>query len=135
MTIEKRCSKCGETKLLCEFNSKKASKDGKRAHCKECQRLHYEQNKARILHQQKTYYENNKSARTKAMREYRTKHRDRLLEYMRIYRKDNPLVFRRADSKRRAMKRNLPHQPLTPQQYEILHRQKYEIFGGNASGN
>lgn len=133
MIIEKMCSKCGETKLLSEFNCKKASKDGKRAHCKECQRLHYEQNKERILHQQKTYYENNKPARTKAMREYRTKHRDRLLEYMRVYRKDNPMVFRRADSKRRAMKRYLPHSPITNDQYDALRNFRNQVFGGDGA--
>lgn len=130
MTIEKRCTKCGETKLLSEFNAKKASKDGKRAHCKECQRLHYEQNKERILHQQKTYYENNKSARKKAMRAYRSKHRERLLDYMKIYRKDNPLVFRRAESKRRAMKRCLPYSPITNDQYEMLQKFCNQVFGG-----
>lgn len=133
MINSKTCSKCGEKKLLCGFNSKKASKDGKRAHCRKCQQLHYEQNKDRILRQQKAYYESNKLERAKAMREYRIKHRDRLVAYMKIYRRDNPVVFRRADSKRRAMKRNLPHAPLTPAQYERLYEFRDQVFGEGTS--
>lgn len=129
MTVEKACSKCGETKLLNEFSAKKASKDGKRAHCKECQKRHYEKNKDHILRQQKTYYEINKPARAEAMRNYRIKHRDRLVAYIKVYRKDNPTVFRRADSKRRAMKMSAPHAPLTPAQYERLYEFRDQIFG------
>lgn len=126
----KKCTKCGEVKALGGFNAKKASKDGKRAHCKECQKRHYEKNKARILLQQKTYYELNKPARAEAMRNYRIKHRDRLVEYIKVYRKDNPTVFRRADSKRRAMKRSLPHSPISNEQYQTLRDFSDYVFGG-----
>jgi hypothetical protein len=33
---EKRCSKCGEVKLLKEFHKNKLTKDGRRSNCKQC---------------------------------------------------------------------------------------------------
>lgn len=117
MTPDKKiCKQCLKSKTLDSFHLDKLGKQGRKAKCKDCNRIYREQSWARIA-------------------EYRAGRRVEAAEYARSYRRNNPEVDRRHSRKRRALKRNLPHQPLTPQQYEILHRQKYEIFGGNVSGN
>lgn len=118
--ITKKCTKCGEVKALDAYDTYKLGRHGKRARCKTCMRKYRQENREQILEKD---------------RKYRQENRKQLAEKSRKYRQENPEVGRRTRRKRRALKRNLPHQPLTPQQYEILHRQKYEIFGGNASGN
>lgn len=165
MSITKQCTKCGEEKALDAFHANRSRKDGKCHICKTCtreyqrmnrekiavcKRKYYEENKQRIVVQKRKYYQENKKSITARKRkhyeenkaqiaEYKRGHykenKERISERTRKYRQENPEVGRRKNRKRRALKRNLPHQPLTPQQYEILHRQKYEIFGGNASGN
>lgn len=150
MSITKQCTKCGEVKALDAFYAQKSGKYGRFSSCKECVRRYNEENKDRnsetsrkyrlenkgkVLKYQRKYREENKGLLTEYGRKYYGENRERLKEQMRKYQKENPDVYRRANNKRRALLRNLPHQPLTPQQYDILHRQKYEIFGGNASGN
>lgn len=103
MSTTKQCTKCGEVKALDTFSASKRGKHGRRAYCKNCER------------------------------KYRQENKERIAERVGKCQKENPEVGRRAQRKRRALLRNLPHQPLTPQQYEILHRQKYEIFGGIAN--
>lgn len=120
MSVTKQCTKCGEVKALDRFHADKRLKSGHRADCKNCGRIHTQENKERISARRRKYQQENKN---------------QIKDYMRKYRVKNPEVHRRALRKRRALLRNLPHQPLTPQQYDILHRQKYEIFGGIASGN
>lgn len=63
-TIEgKICSKCGEWKLLEEYNKRKVSKDGRRPECRECQKEQSKQwrgnNKEHKKEYAKQYYQNN----------------------------------------------------------------------------
>lgn len=124
MCITKKCTKCGEVKAIDAFYADKRRTDGKRSACKTCS-----------AQGNRAYYTDHKDAVKECARKHYTKNRSEKMHYIKDYRAKNPHVKLRSDNKRRAMKRNLPHQPLTPQQYDILHRQKYEIFGGNASGN
>ena len=71
----KTCTRCGETKQECDFQIRKASKDGLTASCKKClsaydkSRANDEKRvKARLLYS-KT--ESGKAARTKANRKFR----------------------------------------------------------------
>lgn len=133
----KKCSKCREEKSLDSFYSSRRYIDGKNPQCKDCAKL-YQQKKYSIEYRrsyQKEYVQNNKERISEQKRAWRKKNAQKIAEYNHNYHKHNPERNRRSSRKRRALKRFLPHQPLTPQQYEILHRQKYEIFGGNASGN
>lgn len=146
MSITKQCTKCGEVKALDAFIADKRRKDGKTSSCKDCARKYRQKNKEKqieyyqkhrvhLLAQTRKYYEENKCKKLEYASQYHKKHKERRNEYFRKYQQENPEAHRRAMRKRRALLRNLPHQPLTPQQYDILHRQKYEIFGGIASGN
>lgn len=60
----KTCSKCNVEKSLSEFNRKKAAKDGRRAHCRDCQRLsgktYYTKNREKITARTGRYYQQNK---------------------------------------------------------------------------
>jgi hypothetical protein len=60
----KRCSKCGNEKLLSNFGKHKGMKDGLRPMCKECRKkeskTYYLSNKKRIAKQHKNYRKNNK---------------------------------------------------------------------------
>lgn len=133
MSITKQCSKCGEVKVFADFYKHKNGKHGVTSKCKQCYRDYHEENKPKILRRQRQYRADNKMYVYDLLREGRKKNAEKIRERSRKYAKENPEVGRRANRKRRAMKRNLPHQPLTPQQYEVLRRQKYEIFGGIAN--
>ena len=150
MSITKQCTKCGEAKALDAFYAQKSGKYGRQSICKDCNREYREENKERlseydrkyreenkeqIAEYQYRYSQENKEKRRNNIRRYYGKNKEKIAGRMRKYHQENPEVGRRAQRKRRALLRNLPHQPLTPQQYEILHRQKYETFGGIASGN
>lgn len=62
----KRCSKCGETKAVSEFNKNRRAKDGLYHWCQECARAGanagYHRNRDRYLAQMKVYREANKEA-------------------------------------------------------------------------
>lgn len=152
MNTTKKCTKCGEVKALDAFYADKRRKDGKTSSCKGCKRKYQKENGERLSVYKRKYREENREWISERDRKYRAENKERISErdrkyrqenkepiaeymskYGRKYRQENPEVHRRAQRKRRAILRNLPHQPLTPQQYKLLHRQKYEIFGGIAN--
>lgn len=60
MKLVKKCSKCGETKLLELFNKTRNTKDGRTSHCKICKSLARKDNAEAIAEQKKIWYEANK---------------------------------------------------------------------------
>lgn len=52
----KKCSKCGEWKLVSEFYNDKSCKDGLRRQCKECIKKYYNENKDHYANYRKTHY-------------------------------------------------------------------------------
>jgi hypothetical protein len=52
----KKCSKCGELKLVSEFYRDKSYKDGYRRQCKECSKKYYNENKEHYANYRKTHY-------------------------------------------------------------------------------
>lgn len=135
MIATKRCTKCSEIKSVDLFGADKRTSDSLKPSCRECDRLYQAASRQRNLPRNRNYKSRNKDCLLVYDRTYYIANRAGILARNQDYRVRHPEVHRRAQRKRRALLRNLPHQPLTPQQYEILHRQKYEIFGGNASGN
>lgn len=155
----KKCTKCDEVKALDQFNADKRRKDGKQYSCKVCQRRYrqenkerlaekkrkyheenkerlyagkrkwYEENKKRIAEKSRKYAQENKERLAEYKRKYRKENKERIAEGMRKYRQENPETDRRAKRKRRALKRNLPHAPLTPAQYERLYEFRDQVFG------
>ena len=83
--MEKKCTKCGETKPVDEYHKKKSGKYGRRGRCKECRREDtkiYNQSEARKA-AQKTY--NQSEARKAAKKAYRESEKGKATE--KAYRK------------------------------------------------
>lgn len=116
--ITKKCTKCGEVKALSDFFVDKRRKGGKRSACKRCSAV-----------SSRNYYSSNKDSVKELVRTHYVNNRDYKLRYIKQYRILNPHVKLRSDNKRRAMKRNLPHCPLTTWQYERLREFRSLVFG------
>ncbi len=78
----KICSKCNIEKTLENFTKHKISKDGLRAHCKECQKnlsyINYQKNKDKIKERKKNYYnsEHGKLKEKERRRKYYLKNKE-----------------------------------------------------------
>ena len=91
----KICSKCKEEKDISSFNKKRASKDGHRAECKECQKIsnkkYKTENREKLKDKNKEYYENNKERIKEYYKDYSQiyfqKNKERINEYRRDRRK------------------------------------------------
>jgi hypothetical protein len=61
--MEKKCSKCGVLKLICDFNTQKIGKYGVRSYCRDCQKIlrkkYYDNNKELEHNYQLNYRKNN----------------------------------------------------------------------------
>jgi hypothetical protein len=115
----KVCNKCGEEKLLEEFNKHKNKKYGRQDRCKACRRQDQQENKEKIAEYSKQYYETNKEklaeyrkqyyqankekiaerskiqkrqyrkANKEKIKQYREENKEKIAEYRKQYRKDN----------------------------------------------
>lgn len=96
-------------------------------------RNYRQENKERVAEYMRKYYMKNKESLAEYARKYRGENKELITEYMskygRKYRQENPEVHRRSSRKRRALKRFLPHSPLTPAQYERLYEFRDQVFG------
>lgn len=68
--MEKRCTKCGETKPLSEFYQQKTGKDGRQAHCKDCDK--------KRCHQ---YRQGHKTDSKKRNKKHRQAHKDFIIQF------------------------------------------------------
>ena len=73
ITMEKKCTKCGEVKSLDEFYNNKRIKSGKAYQCKSCYKehtkRHYKKNSEEIKQKARDWYKNNKEKRKKYIEE------------------------------------------------------------------
>lgn len=87
----KKCGKCGDTKLIGEFNKNKHSKDGHQAYCKSCYKLYMEiyrkTNRDSIILQSKLYREANRDEIRASQKEYYEANRDAVLSRKQSYSK------------------------------------------------
>lgn len=133
MTTTKKCTKCFEVKAMDAFYAHKRGKYGRAASCKDCERKYYEENKVRRVDYGRKYRKENKYLisvkRRSTDQNYYRKNKGTIVEKIKKYRQKNPEVHRQALRKRRALKRSLPHAPLTPAQYERLYEFRDQVFG------
>lgn len=99
----KKCSKCGENKLLSEYYDAKSCKDGKRTDCKAClsaenklkretnqeeiskrRKERYNINKEKIAEQQRKHYAENKAMYAEKAKRYREENKEKIAEQRRI---------------------------------------------------
>ena len=81
MADTKICSKCGRELPISQFYKCKSNKDGLQAHCKECLKQYYAENKEAIAEYKKQYRQENKEL----IKQWYTKNEER----MKQYRKEN----------------------------------------------
>jgi hypothetical protein len=104
MKNKKKCSICGEEKLLNKFYKQKNGYLGRRANCKVCsnkkvkkwksehpnydkeyQKKYFKNNKEKIIKHSKEYYIENKEVRLEYGKEYYVNNKDKLNEYGKKY--------------------------------------------------
>jgi len=89
----KKCTKCLESKSLCEFSRDSWKKDGLSTQCKVCKhkvsRDHYLKNRKHILSYAKNYAEVNKDLISSRQKEYRLKNADKIKKDKRLYRENH----------------------------------------------
>jgi hypothetical protein len=105
---KKKCSECGTSKPISEFNKNKLKKDGHEYRCRECARAYrernadelrkkaranYYKNRDKILKQKKKFADENKELLAKKWKAYQEKNSDKLiLKYREYYRKNSKKV-------------------------------------------
>jgi hypothetical protein len=106
----KKCSKCGEIKLLSDFDKHKHQKDGLCTYCKKCRQLkdeeYYKNNRDKASQRKKEYYQSNRDRVLQHLRKYRRNNRESISQYHKEYRQKNPDKLRAKSARRRATKRN-----------------------------
>lgn len=151
--ITKKCTKCGEVKSLDQYHRSKNARYGRKPHCRSCaaiegKRHYYAKHSERLAGmaqyraQHREYFRrkgaeyrsSNGEKRREYNRQYHAKHREELNAKKREYHRRNPEVGRRAQRKRRAMIRGVPHKKLTDSEYAVLYEQRDRIFGTQTKG-
>jgi hypothetical protein len=93
ITMEKKCTKCGEVKSLDEFSNDKKGKHGKAYQCKSCNKKYKENNREKVNKYSKEYYKNNKEYHKEYSKiyhkEYYKNNKEKRKEYSKIYRQNN----------------------------------------------
>ncbi len=85
----KKCSKCNNEKLLCEFDKCSKTKCGHRSVCKLCRKEERIKNRILIQRGKKKYYEENKVLVLQKAKEYKEKNKIKVLESAKNYREKN----------------------------------------------
>jgi hypothetical protein len=104
----KKCSKCKELKLVCEFGIRKDSKSGFRSECKECNKLWRLNNKKYLTEYNrkwkkdnfehisiynKKYVKKNKKILSTYQKEWYIKNKDKVNEQRRLRKETNPIFL------------------------------------------
>ena len=134
----KKCSKCKEEKLLCEFNKNNKSKDGFRYECKLCQKLNYETNREHYISKMKEnrlnkiyeyikrdkkYYETNRNIILNKKKQYHIDNQEKILKKAKEYyykNKDKKSIYNK-----QWIKDNIIHYREYQKNYSKKYREKY----------
>lgn len=92
---------------------RKAYYDARRAEKRAKDRAYYLRNRHRLIMRQRAYTAANLEAKLARDLDYRQRNRARRLAYQRAYDRAYPEVKRIAQAKRRAKKRQVPHEPIS----------------------
>lgn len=122
----KTCTKCGEAKALDAFNKYKAARDGRKPHCRDCQRAyrvvwHAENRDEQLARMAKwraenperrqRYTEENRDRRQPYFADYRARNADRRSAYNKAWSAANPDAIAAKKARRRAREANVQHMP------------------------
>lgn len=89
--ILKKCSNCGEEKILSEFYKAKNGKYGVRNICKLCEKEEYLEKRDSLLEYKRTWYKENKEQHSKKAKQWRKKNRKKLLKSKKDYYEANKI--------------------------------------------
>ena len=99
----KKCTGCGETKGVAEFNRDRGQKDGLYPRCMTCRRQYREENREAIAERKRRYRSKNREAILESERRYREENREAILERRRRYCEENRESERRYREKNREL--------------------------------
>lgn len=89
----KKCTKCGEEKLLSAYSKQVKSKDGLKHHCKQCiaveSKRYRDENKEKIALSRKEWAKRNKELLSEKHKEYYRTNRDSILTRVKSYTNNN----------------------------------------------
>ncbi len=85
----KKCTKCGEVRLLKEFHRSNKVKSGRRSECVECARVYREANKERSRLYKKEYREINKEQIKIKKKAYRMANKEKISDRNKVWRAAN----------------------------------------------
>lgn len=120
----KRCSKCGETKPVSEFNRRSDSKAVVyRSHCKACVRAQYQANRAAVLRRQKAYQERNQARERERTRLWKEANPERAIQLCRQHYRKNREQYYANNRRRRARERGADGQH-TAEDVRRIHAQQ-----------
>lgn len=119
----KKCSKCGELKLVSEYYKKTRARDGLAPRCKICSAEDDRKNYLNDIDlrriKAKTRYENNKPRLNAISRAYNIEHKEENSARRKQFRKDNLQAEREKDNARR--KNRTPEQIAAKKSYDVLY--------------
>ena len=131
------CNKCKEEKTLDSFPKNKSCKNGRERTCKTCvyksrQNKEAKANQKRLA---KRWYQENRDLSLERQTKRYEENKEKLQAYGRKHAKDNPLIYRASNQRRRAAKRNNGNNDLTAKQIaELFNKHKNCKYCG-AEGN
>lgn len=129
--VAKRCTKCGEAKLLTEYNRCIQSLGGVLPSCKNCKAKYRLRNREKIAESQRDYYVRNREKlvenQKEYSREYYVRNREKVIERHRDYCVRNREKYKAIVQRRRARLANLPDDWSLAERLET-----YNHFGGCA---
>jgi len=91
--LTKKCSKCGEIKLLSEFYKDKYHKDGRESSCKKCKAKYQYKNKDKITNYQKEYQKENKEKLSNQKKKYCRENKEKIAIRKKIYQQKNKEIL------------------------------------------
>ena len=105
----KRCTKCGEVKLLEFFDLQSKSKDGRRQPCRECRKKYREEHSEELSKKQMAYYAEHLEEYVEWRREYRARNIETLRVEESLRYKKHPESFIYQLERRRRLLNELPN--------------------------
>lgn len=130
--MEKKCTKCTESKNVVEFPVMNRNKDGYGSWCKQCKNNYYQQNKVRYAEKKKEYYSKNREKlveqasnwnrentvrRKKILDTYEKAHESTAKEYRKKYYREN---------KEKIINRVKEYNKNNPEQVRKTHREYHK---------
>ena len=88
----KVCSKCKQSKLICEFSFSSRNKNGLRAECKGCQKIYYLLNSEKLKKRRVDRYYEDTEKEQKRIKKYYRENKTEIIKKLKIKKRENPTL-------------------------------------------